>query len=99
MSTDAMYLACNDVTVQAYAATGAQVYMYTFEYRGENSMIELKHGTPIAYFDPGKYLQNIPTIQFTTKENYICTSRIKFHRIVCKSQVIRAGTFSSVLLS
>lgn len=53
MSTDAMYIACNDISVQSYAATGAQVYMYTFEYRGENSMVELKHGTPIAYFDPG----------------------------------------------
>ncbi|PRD25148.1 UNVERIFIED_CONTAM: hypothetical protein NCL1_41756 [Trichonephila clavipes] len=54
MSTDAMYVACNDITVHSYAATGAPVYMYTFEYRGENSMVELQYGTPIAYFDPGK---------------------------------------------
>ncbi|GFT04037.1 esterase FE4 [Trichonephila clavipes] len=53
MSTDAMYVACNDITVHSYAATGAPVYMYTFEYRGENSMVELQYGTPIAYFDPG----------------------------------------------
>ena len=61
-----MYVACNDVTIQSYAATGAQVYMYTFEYRGENNMVELKHGTPIAYFDPGKcyhfiFKQDYPT--------------------------------------
>ncbi|KFM78572.1 Acetylcholinesterase, partial [Stegodyphus mimosarum] len=53
MSTDAMFVACSDVTVHSYAATGAQVYMYTFEYRGENSMVEMQYGTPIAYFDPG----------------------------------------------
>ncbi|XP_055953429.1 esterase E4-like isoform X1 [Argiope bruennichi] len=53
MSTDAMFVACNDATVHAYSTTGAPVYMYTFEYRGENSMVEIQYGTPIAYFDPG----------------------------------------------
>uniref|UniRef100_A0A2L2YFR3 Acetylcholinesterase n=1 Tax=Parasteatoda tepidariorum TaxID=114398 RepID=A0A2L2YFR3_PARTP len=53
MSTDAMFTACNDITVHLYASKGAPVHMYTFEYRGENSMVEIEHGTPIAYFDPG----------------------------------------------
>ncbi|KAG8193968.1 hypothetical protein JTE90_013663 [Oedothorax gibbosus] len=53
MSTDAMYVACNDLTLQSYSAMGAHVYMYTFEYKGENSMVEIQYGTPIAYFDPG----------------------------------------------
>lgn len=65
MSTDAMYIACNDFTVQSYSATGAQVYMYTFEYRGENSMVELRHGTPVSYFDPGELL-SISCLVFLT---------------------------------
>lgn len=53
MSTDAMYVACNDKTLRTYSASGAQVYMYTFEYRGENSMVELQYGPQSTYFDPG----------------------------------------------
>lgn len=49
MSTDSLYVSCVDETLKRFAKNGAKAFMYSFEYRGTNSMIYLlkKHRSPL----------------------------------------------------
>lgn len=50
MSTDGLYLSCIDETIRLLVEAGYSTYMYTFEYQGQNSMIELVlNGAPKVF--------------------------------------------------
>ena len=53
MTTDSLYVSCVDETIKLYAQTRAPAYMYTFEYKGENSMVNLLVNNQPTYFDTG----------------------------------------------
>lgn len=66
MTTDALYVSCIDETIRLLAESGYSTYMYTFEYQGQNSMIELVlNGAPkmfqtgVSHGDELFYLFNL----------------------------------------
>ena len=44
MTTDSLYISCIDETLHALARVGLSAYLYSFAYRGQNSMIETVKG-------------------------------------------------------
>lgn len=49
MTTDAMFVSCNYRTLQSYSERGGRAYMYTFEHKGQYSMLELNEGKNLNY--------------------------------------------------
>lgn len=53
MSSDALYNSCIDETVKAYWQTQAPVYQYLYEYKGDNSMVNLLVNSAPTLFPTG----------------------------------------------
>lgn len=53
MSSDALYVSCMDEMVKLYWQNSLPIYMYTFEHKGENSMVNLLINNSPTLFDPG----------------------------------------------
>src|SRR5689334_10898273 len=53
MSSDALYGSCIDETVKLYWQSRAPVYMYSFEYKAENSMVNLLVNNAPTLFNTG----------------------------------------------
>lgn len=53
MSSDALYWGCIDETIKLYAQQRGQVFMYSFEHKGENSMVNLLVNNRPTLFDTG----------------------------------------------
>ncbi|XP_076327886.1 esterase E4-like isoform X1 [Tachypleus tridentatus] len=53
MTTDAMYVACNDLTSKTYSQLNIPTYMYVFEHRGVNSMTDLRLNQQMSKIDAG----------------------------------------------
>lgn len=53
MTSDALYNSCVDETIKLYWLSRAPVYQYVFEYRGENSMVNLLVNNNPVFFPTG----------------------------------------------
>lgn len=53
MSSDALYVSCVDETAKLYTQARGPVYMYSFEFKGENSMVKLLVNNAPTLFDTG----------------------------------------------
>ena len=53
MSSDALYNSCVDETIKLYWRSRAPVYQYVFEYKGENSMVNLLVNNAPTLFPTG----------------------------------------------
>lgn len=53
MSSDALYNSCVDETIKLYWQSRAPVYQYVFEYKGENSMVNLLVNNNPTLFSTG----------------------------------------------
>lgn len=47
MSTDGMYVACLDRTLELYSRIESRTYMYSFQYRGSNSLTDVAYEGPV----------------------------------------------------